>query len=55
MVDGSIYNIKSERLKSLLNELKDAGHEVGLHPTYDSWNDSELIEDQRKPWRKSWF
>ena len=47
------YNIKSERLKSLLNELKDAGHEVGLHPTYDSWNDSELIEDQKKTLEKS--
>ena len=47
------YNIKSERLRSLLSELKDAGHEVGLHSTYDSWNDSELIEEQKKTLEKS--
>ena len=47
------YNIKSERLKSLLSELKHVGHEVGLHPTYDSWNDSELIEEQKKTLEES--
>ena len=42
------YDLKSDRLKSLLRQLKDAGHEVGLHPTYDAWDDSELLEEQKK-------
>ena len=42
------YEIKSEQLEVLLGELKDAGHVVGLHPTYDAWNDSELLEEQKK-------
>ena len=46
-------NIKSERLEVLLSELKDAGHKVGLHPTYDSWNDSELLEEQKKTLEES--
>jgi hypothetical protein len=47
------YHVKSDRLKSLLRQLKDAGHEVGLHPTYDAWNDSELLEEQKKTLEKS--
>ena len=36
------------------------GHEVGLHPTYDAWNDSELLEEQKKtleekPWCPSYL
>ena len=47
------YNVKSDRVKSLLRQLKHAGHEVGLHPTYDAWDDSELIEEQKKTLEKA--
>ena len=47
------YEIKSERLEILLSELKDAGHKVGLHPTYDAWNDTELLEEQKKTLEES--
>ena len=42
------YDISSNRIKSLLYELKDTGHEIGLHPTYGSWKDSELLRTQKK-------
>ena len=47
------YDVKSDRLKSLLRQLKDAGHEVGLHPTYDAWNDSKLLGEQKKTLEES--
>ena len=47
------YEIKNERLKILLYELKYAGHKVGLHPTYDAWNDSELLKEQKKTLEES--
>lgn len=42
------YDLDSDRLKSLLCQIYKIGHKVGLHPTYDSWNDSELLEEQRQ-------
>jgi len=47
------YDMKSDRLKSLLGQLKGAGHKIGLHPTFDAWNDSELLEKQKKTLEKS--
>ena len=41
------YDISSDRLKSLLAKLKSGGHEVGLHPTFDAWSDSKLLNDQK--------
>ena len=41
------YDISSDLLKSLLSKLQDAGHEVGLHPAFDSWRDSECIAKQK--------
>ena len=46
------YDVKSDRLKSLLRQLKDDGHEVGL-PTYDAWDNSELLEEQKKTLEES--
>lgn len=42
------YDVNSDRLRSLFRQLKDAGHKIGLHPTYDSWFDSKLLKDQKK-------
>lgn len=47
------YDVKSDRLKSLLRQLKDAGHKIGLHPTYDAWDDSELLAEQKKTLEES--
>ena len=42
------YDISSEELKTLIFRLRDDGHEIGLHPAFDAWRDSELIANQRK-------
>ena len=47
------YDIGSDQLKLLLRQIKDAGHEVGLHPTYDAWKNSKLIEEQKKTLEES--
>ena len=47
------YDIGSDQLKLLLRQIKDAGHEVGLHPTYDAWENSKLIEEQKKTLEES--
>ncbi len=42
------YDVSSDELKALMFKLRDDGHEVGLHPAFDAWRDSELIANQRK-------
>ncbi len=42
------YDVSSDELKALMFRLRDDGHEVGLHPAFDAWRDSELIANQRK-------
>ena len=42
------YGVSSDELKALMFKLRDDGHEVGLHPAFDSWRDSDLIANQRK-------
>ena len=41
------YDVSTDRLKSLLVKLRNDGHEVGLHPTFDAWSDSNLLNDQK--------
>lgn len=41
------YEIESTKVKNLFLELKRQGHVIGLHPGFNSWNDSKLIEAQR--------
>ena len=47
------YDVKSDCLNVTIEGKLDAGHEVGLHPTYDAWNDSELLEEQKKTLEES--
>jgi hypothetical protein len=42
------YDISSDELKALIFRIRDDGHEVGLHPAFDAWRDSELMTNQRK-------
>ena len=42
------YDVRSDQLKSLLRQIKDAGHMIGLHPSYDAWKDSGLLKTQKK-------
>ena len=42
------YVISSDKLKALLLRLKNEGYKIGLHPSFDSWNNSDLIANQRK-------
>lgn len=41
------YDIPRKELNSLIARLSAAGHEVGLHPAFDSWRDADLIANQR--------
>ena len=40
-------------IEVVIRQIKDAGHEVGLQPTYDAWDDSELLEEQKKTLEES--
>lgn len=42
------YDISKPKLRKLLEKIKDKGHEIGLHPTYDCWNDSVLLRRQKE-------
>tara|TARA_B100001057_G_C22860717_1_gene954406 strand:- start:1779 stop:3092 length:1314 start_codon:yes stop_codon:yes gene_type:complete len=41
------YEVTSGQIKALLHEIKKAGHDIGLHPSFDSWNNSKLLKDQK--------
>lgn len=41
------YSISDEKLKTQISQLLQAGHKVGIHPGYDSWDNASLILDQR--------
>lgn len=42
------YDVRRKEIKLVLSRLLDAGHEVGLHPSFDTWRDSQRIAAQRK-------
>lgn len=42
------YDISSQRIKKLFGRLKAEGHEIGLHPTFDSWRSPDLLSKQKK-------
>lgn len=46
------YDISTKEIKSLLAKILSAGHEIGLHPSFDSWFDSDLIANQRNTLEK---
>ena len=41
------YDVSTDQLKSLFGKIKKDGHKIGLHPTFDSWNNSELLNKQK--------
>ena len=41
------YNVSTENLKELFVKLRSKGHEIGIHPTYDCWQDTKLLEKQK--------
>ena len=41
------YNIESPELKTLLRQLAEQGHTIGLHPGFETWRDTEEIAAQR--------
>jgi hypothetical protein len=40
------YDIEHPKIKSLIAKLKIEGHQTGLHPGFESWNDPEAIAEQ---------
>jgi len=42
------YDVAEARFRGLLSELAEGGWEIGLHPAYDAWQSSNLIEAQRR-------
>lgn len=42
------YSIEKVRIKKLFDRIHSDGHEIGLHPTFDSWDNSNLIKEQKK-------
>jgi hypothetical protein len=42
------YSIYKTILKDLILKIKNDGHQIGLHPSFESWNDLNSIIDQKK-------
>jgi hypothetical protein len=42
------YDASKPNVRNLFEKLKKEGHEIGLHPSYDCWNDSVLLENQKQ-------
>lgn len=40
------YDIKEGYVRPLLEEIKNEGHEIGFHPSYDSYNNKAIFEEQ---------
>ena len=41
--DNSRYNFHEPRIRKLIKELSDRGHEIGIHGTMQSWDDPEAL------------
>jgi hypothetical protein len=42
------YKIEHPKIKSLIEKLHFDGHQIGLHPSFESWNDPDAIAEQRR-------
>lgn len=42
-----IYNIESQPLKEIIRKLNDLGHEIGVHGSYNSFNNHNLLESEK--------
>lgn len=47
------YAINAPHIKALMSEIQKRGHTIGLHPSYDAYNDSVMIADEKKAVEKS--
>ena len=41
------YDVGDQKVKTFLQRLADSGAEIGLHPSFDSWQDAALISQQK--------
>ncbi len=44
--DENFYNIKSKFIKKLINHINNRGHYIGLHPSYYSYNNFDILEKE---------
>jgi hypothetical protein len=42
------YDIRDPRIITLMNEIRNRGHQIGLHPSYNSFNDPLKIDKERR-------
>jgi hypothetical protein len=42
------YDIKQPRIKTLIAELHRRGHQIGLHPGFESWDDLTEVAEQKR-------
>lgn len=41
------YDVRTEKIRNLLRNLLNEGCQLGLHPSYDSWNSAEKLQQER--------
>lgn len=44
----NFYNSKSDFIHKLIVRIKNAGHEIGIHPTYDSYNNGDQFTREKE-------
>jgi len=42
------YDIRSKEAKSLIQQIKERGHIIGIHPSYDSYLDVEMLKNEKQ-------
>lgn len=47
------YDIKDPRIVSLMKNILERGHDIGLHPSYNSFNDPKKIDEERRAVEKA--
>lgn len=47
------YSIKDEKIRSLIKTFIDRGHQIGIHPSYNSFHDPKQIDLERRMLEKS--
>ena len=42
------YNLMDLKFQNMIQQIQAAGHEIGLHPGFDTWQDTKIIESAKK-------
>ena len=42
------YEVSDPKIKKLYRRIKNRGHHIGFHPSYDAYNDIELFQNEKK-------